>query len=889
MAFLTHVACTNGYKVTQVDFKKKENTTRTIYAAWKWDINNLVDRGYDVSPLGRTHHFNVEWFYATADDFRFEGTKEYYVYRQGHEDEVPLIHNSSGQWQNEYVYEWTAPEEAIYVKVRITPISATDGNGTAYYSNWSPTSDDNWTIYIRPTITISAPPAPTVEISGSTLTAKVDTSQNKNTEYQVHMQVRRDDGTETPYKETTFLAITYTSTVTYKFENVADGYTYQVRAQYYDPSNYTYGEWSDWSAEIESLPIAPIIRSIEAVGDFSIYLTWSKVNNIKKYTIQAISKNHIEEIIKNTPDLYSFPDDLTLVFESSNFNILQTSIDEEQFSDAIDTTDTSWGYTWNLNTNEGGEYYIRVMAQNKDGKFSKGSETKISTGSISRQSSLWYFNIGTKPEAPTTWSSVTTAVTGEPVTLFWQHNSADNSKVQLSVLDLTFSGGNHFTFEIESDEFNPGELFSWISAPAFDKYKDTVRSATIDTSTFSGTKITWKVKTGGAKLHPEGEPLLSEDWSVERTIDIYDTPSVSVSLPSTVVNGRPGGINRQKYLKQFPLTINATVGNHTNQSIVSYHVNITVDSDSDGYYTMNNIGETVYVAPGSVVYSKHFDISSDELTIDLTPGDLDLANNTYYNVLVTVAFSSGITVNATNNFTVSWTEDLNNILPSCSVSFNKDDYSATITSFLLSTEDVDLDNYRFSVYRKEFNGEYTEIAKDVYHNTPVIDPHPSLNYARYRVVVTQLTTGAAAYTDTDNLYFGEKSIIIQWDETWQSFEQYNAVQRFGGSMVKLPYNIVVSDNFSKDATLVNYIGRDRPVSYYGTIKSHISSWNVDIPRSDSETLYAIRRLAEWMGDVYVREPSGTGYWANISVSYTRSYSSLTIPVTLTITRVEGGK
>ena len=46
-----------------------------------------------------------------------------------------------------------------------------------------------------------------------------------------------------------------------------------------------------------------------------------------------------------------------------------------------------------------------------------------------------------------------------------------------------------------------------------------------------------------------------------------------------------------------------------------------------------------------------------------------------------------------------------------------------------------------------------------------------------------------------------------------------------------------------------------------------------------------------MGNVYVREPSGSGYWATVSVSYSRKHNELTMPVTLAITRVddaEGG-
>jgi hypothetical protein len=61
-----------------------------------------------------------------------------------------------------------------------------------------------------------------------------------------------------------------------------------------------------------------------------------------------------------------------------------------------------------------------------------------------------------------------------------------------------------------------------------------------------------------------------------------------------------------------------------------------------------------------------------------------------------------------------------------------------------------------------------------------------------------------------------------------------------------------------------------------------------IPKSDKETLYALRRLSNWMGNVYVREPSGSGYWANIKVSFSQKHRDLVIPVTLNVSRVEGG-
>ena len=100
--------------------------------------------------------------------------------------------------------------------------------------------------------------------------------------------------------------------------------------------------------------------------------------------------------------------------------------------------------------------------------------------------------------------------------------------------------------------------------------------------------------------------------------------------------------------------------------------------------------------------------------------------------------------------------------------------------------------------------------------------------------------------------------------------------------------VAISENNNMDVSLINYVGRKRPVSYYGTHLGETATWNVEIPKDDKETLYAIRRLSIWTGDVYVREPSGTGYWANVSVSYSIKYSDLVIPVTISITRVEGG-
>ena len=116
----------------------------------------------------------------------------------------------------------------------------------------------------------------------------------------------------------------------------------------------------------------------------------------------------------------------------------------------------------------------------------------------------------------------------------------------------------------------------------------------------------------------------------------------------------------------------------------------------------------------------------------------------------------------------------------------------------------------------------------------------------------------------------------------------DSVIKLNSTMLKLAYNIDVSESNAIDSSLVEYVGRSRPVSYYGTQLGESTSWKCDIPKYDTETLYMLRRLAAWPGDVYVREPSGLGYWANVTVSFDLKHAELTIPVTFKIRPVEGG-
>jgi hypothetical protein len=309
------------------------------------------------------------------------------------------------------------------------------------------------------------------------------------------------------------------------------------------------------------------------------------------------------------------------------------------------------------------------------------------------------------------------------------------------------------------------------------------------------------------------------------------------------------------------------------------------------YETVDAAGNVKIVNIGEAVYSNHFDMDG-QLLVELSAYNLDLENNISYTVFCTAAMNSGLTAESSLEFIVSWGDI--EYEPNCQISIDRDTLVAHIAPYCVDINDTPVTDVLLSVYRREYDGSFTEIETDIDGalNTFITDPHPSLDYARYRIIAKSKSTGTVSHYDPPGYPINEKAVIIQWDEEWSSFdtsaEEELEQPAWSGSLLRLPYNIDVSDSNTVDVTHVEYIGRKHPVSYHGTQLGIVSTWNVEIEKSDIDTLYALRRLAIWMGNVYVREPSGSGYWANIKVSFDQTHCELTIPVSIDVTRVEGG-
>ena len=345
-------------------------------------------------------------------------------------------------------------------------------------------------------------------------------------------------------------------------------------------------------------------------------------------------------------------------------------------------------------------------------------------------------------------------------------------------------------------------------------------------------------------------------------------------------------------LTSFPFYLETNAGPAT-QNPIGYYVSIIAN---EAYETTDNIGNVKMVSSGEEVYSRYFDFDSStgsrSIAVTFSANNVNLDNNISYTASCTVSMDSGLTASASKEFTVAWTDI--EYSPNAEIGVDLDAVTAQIRPYCEDDDGTPISGVTLAVYRREFDGGFTEIASGV-ENTGtsfVVDPHPSLDYARYRIVATTVETGAVSFYDVPGYPIGKPAVIIQWSEAWQGFDTRNSDEisepTWSGSMLVLPYNIDISSTYRNDVTLVKYTGRSHPVSYYGTQRGETASWSMEIPKNDTETLYGIRRLSVWPGDVYVREPSGSGYWANINVTFNQDHLATTIPITFDITRVEGG-
>lgn len=772
------------------------------------------------------------WFWNKAKTEKYDVYWDYYT--EGKSIWFDGNHGTSDNRQSTY----SAPSNAVKVRFKVRAVAK---KGAKWKCSWSTA-----VVYQLAAENLTDPGAPSVTVQSNKLTGSINDYTAIGAKA-IKFEVVKNNTTSV-YTTTVNLQRTYAG---FSWDGVEPGCKYKVRARGVNGKNE--GPWSAYSENISS-GYGPV-DEITSIETYSIYgenggvrISWTDAEG---FDSDVDSPDNYE--VEYTDDIEKFDSGETQT--SDNHKLTHAEI-----------TGLTVGRT----------YYFRVRAN--DGGSVHGRWSPIASSGV-----------GVKPDPPTTWSYTDLVTFGEDIILNWTHSSEDGSKQ--SAATITFKI-NETTYVHSID----GDISTLrIQTDSEDHWKEVFGNNIPFPETDA--KIFWKVSTKGVAAE-------YSESSAERSISLLEPVTVNAQLYSssdwlwdpftfatdTIFTAQGIYSDPITTVTAFPVKIGIDV-TPTTQTAISYAVSITADS---GYWTEDKTGEMIWVSAGDEIYSGYFTPDPylpNYLAVRLFPSDIDLENNTDYTVRVTVAMDSGLTGECTTSFDVGFEDEEYELDADIS---SLENYAVAIRPICRDEFGNEVDGVYLSVYRREYDGKFTPISEmlDGAERLTVTDPHPALDYARYRVVATSKKTGAITYEDIPGYEMGVDAIVIQWGDVWRAFDvdpdEAPEDTFIEGNIVVLPYNIDISVSHAPDVSLVNYIGNESPTSYYGTQRGESGSWNCEIPKSDKDTLFLIRKLAKYMGDVYVREPSGIGYWANVVVSYSEQNSKTTIPVSFNITRVEGG-
>ena len=590
----TTTTTTNQNKVTNVQLGLLSSDDKTLCVTWAW------------GKPKETEKYRVKWTYVTENGLTFTSINDSSV-DQDYPDAARVA-------------TFSIPENAEKISVQILPVSleystvttkivnglvettttkkqspqskSTTTTSTVVTTYWTAVWSDEKTFYTK-NLPPNAFEAPSIELKDLTLTAKlekIDMSQTTAThvEFRViqnHKMIYNSGGqNKLPLEEdgdTGYGLASFSCKVT-------PGAEYSVACRAW--SGNLYSDWSQPSETIKTRPNAPKgFVDIRAVSEYSVYLKWDAVPAADSYDIEYLTEKDKFDTIPN-------PATSVTVENATECRIIDLA--------------------------GGNEYFFRIRACNGSDSTNQSEWSEISS-----------IKIGTKPSAPTTWSSVTKGIVGEPITLYWVHNSTDGSWMTKADLDITFYEQN-----ADHEYINKGTaMYHLVDGPGHyaidangtckqvekfedDKDKFNTCSCRVDTTGLGyrdGVKIEWRMRTAGIT----GTFNEKDGWSTTRTIDIHAAPHFTDFTLSTV-NG---------VLKSYPLMINGLVAKYKTQSPLGFHVSILANSTYD---TVDNLGNDKTVSAGEEVFSRYYD-SFEPFPIYLLPSDLSLESSMSYTLICT--------------------------------------------------------------------------------------------------------------------------------------------------------------------------------------------------------------------------------------------------------------
>lgn len=785
--------------------------------------------------------------------------------------------------------------------------------------------------------TVQVPPVPSVEIlSNDKIKCTIrgytyESSAARSVRLQVRKNGKITEKTKDDAKELAYDMTGRTSTGNYSWQSqnaMSPGNYYQYRVKGYNHNGLegNSSKWSDWTDAVYAKPKIP---KGEIYAQNAVQADGSLLAN---FVIKDEANNKVDMISEYWIQYSTDPNDLKYN-RAPNIRTIKGSE-----KGAILRQETGHVYCRIYDSDImqlSGNVYFRVIA------VGNGNPTQYSD-KVTDTSKFYVYNSGSDPLPPTVWSEKSSYVDDEDLILNWTNNSTDGSFATKYQLKFTLMGNTYDDSAQNKNRYIEKE----IEAKTEPSY--TVNLGTIDSfiqtffpdkgidRNYGLYKIQYSMRVMGAFSGYDpgsrpGEPSASfdgwSDWTTFKQFEVYRKPWLQFENNTddewlwdpfdfrydSIYTAYRGG-EFPNEITSFPIFIGVNSGPDP-QVGLEYQFQIYSTTEYD---ILDYDGSTKHVVAGELIWSTFspptkafFEDENDanHCLVRINPWDISLKNGETYRLVCTVTMSSGLTATLEKTFGTSF-EDVD-FMPAGDIVMDSELYSCYIVPKLDDSMEYEpgeiplsLDEVVFHIFRRNYDGTMTEVASAINGDieVSVTDPHPALNGASYRIVAMSKRTGEIQYVDIPGPEFDKKAIIIQWDgetqdydllEDWSDETPDPDNRMFYGTgisnnMVVLPYNIDATNQYNMDVELVDYIGREHPVSYYGTQKGESLELSTLIPKSSKDIIYQLRRLSIYAGDCYIREPNGTGFWANVTVNFNINHLEVSVPVSITATRVEGG-
>ncbi len=590
---------------------------------------------------------------------------------------------------------------------------------------------------------------------------------------------------------------------------------------------------------------------------FSVYAFQGKTSRVTQdgYYKYAITANMKSATLTDGGDVPTAPATVTAEVSDTPGEVILTwawswnkadsaEISWSQNPNAWESTDQPRTYTitsvnaakWRVSGLETGvKWYFRVrLAVEADGALSYGPYSDNAEVDLS-----------SAPAAPVLVLSAAVAAKGNMITASWGYVSTDST--------------NQAYAEICTATLNNG-VITYGSVIARAKTEQHV-DITLGDGWVTGNTYNLCVRVTSASGHVS-------EWSDPVPVQIADPLVCTITSTSLETETIPvSEDNPEAYtinvLTEMPLTATITgagTGGVTTLIIeraAEYHMIRPDDLQTDGYE-----GETVVLIRQDG--ENQITVNNEDLI-----GCLD--EGAPYRLIAVIEDGLGQSDTQTIDFTVQWEHQAG--VPSGTVE-NIGLVTKITPAAPTGAEAGDVcDIYRISADRPELiiqNGEF---------GTDYIDPYPAIGEGKGHRIVCRTANGdyitatdQPAWTDLI-----EQAVI----------DEYSIIVDFDGRQLILPYNITLSNKWTKEFQLTSYLGGSKQGDWNrgGT---RTATYNVILTEDeDADTIEGMRYLADYHGICHIRTPEGSSYACDIQVSENNAYSDgITVSYTLTTTRVD---